>query len=191
LFRINLADLSPDVFEAREKLRQMLGHALAWNAIVLFDNVDIIMEKRTFSYANKDSLVSMFMTEIENFEGLMFLVTSRVDNFDGAASHLFHMMLDIPMLDNKAQLMLKQAKANGEAISQTLVRYLEDYYAEKDKLAANACQIKNGVRMAITLARLDERPLSIDHIKSVLQSEDYSLLKYREQVTRYWHRDKD
>jgi hypothetical protein len=79
LLRISLADLSLDVFEAREKLRQILSYAIAWNAVVLLDNADVIMEERTLQDVNRNSLVAMFMTGIENFDGVMFLVTNRWD----------------------------------------------------------------------------------------------------------------
>lgn len=176
LLRISLADLSLDVFEAREKLRQILSYAIAWNAIVLLDNADVIMEERTLTDVNRNSLVSMFMTEIENFDGVMFLVTNRVGTFDMAASHLFQIIEHVPSLDKNARWeiwksVLAQAAADGELITEEVSRYLQDY-AERDMSNSNARQIKNSVNMAIALARLQNCSLRVKHIQTVLKSRD-------------------
>ena len=51
----------------------------AWGAILLLDEADVFLEKRNMHDIHRNALVSIFLRQLEYFQGILFLTTNRVE----------------------------------------------------------------------------------------------------------------
>jgi SpoVK/Ycf46/Vps4 family AAA+-type ATPase len=90
--QISAGELSTDAATLEVQLSwifKIVGH---WNAILLLDEADVFLEQRS-SDLIRNSLVSVFLRKLEYCEGIMFLTTNRVAQFDKAILGRIHVML--------------------------------------------------------------------------------------------------
>jgi SpoVK/Ycf46/Vps4 family AAA+-type ATPase len=85
--------LSIEAAKLEGQLSRIFKIASHWNAILLLDEADVFLEKRTTENLIRNSLVSVFLRKLEYCEGIMFLTTNRVDEFDVAILSRIHVML--------------------------------------------------------------------------------------------------
>jgi AAA+ superfamily predicted ATPase len=55
-----------------------------WDAVLLLDEADVILEKRFFGDFERDGIVSVFLRMLEYYEGILFLTTNRLSIVDPA-----------------------------------------------------------------------------------------------------------
>jgi SpoVK/Ycf46/Vps4 family AAA+-type ATPase len=91
--QISAGELSVEAAKLEEQLSRIFKIASHWNAILLLDEADVFLEKRTTENLVRNSLVSVFLRKLEYCEGIMFLTTNRVDEFDVAILSRIHVML--------------------------------------------------------------------------------------------------
>ncbi|KAF4946772.1 hypothetical protein FGADI_10976 [Fusarium gaditjirri] len=97
LLSTSLSDLnrydSPWAFEHR--LKEVLQYATTWNAIILFDEADVFLEKRDLASnsTTRSALVAVFLKHLEYFSGIVFLTTNRMGSIDDAMKSRIHLSL--------------------------------------------------------------------------------------------------
>jgi SpoVK/Ycf46/Vps4 family AAA+-type ATPase len=75
------------------QLSQIFQIASHWGAILLLDEADVFLERRSSQDLVRNGLVSVFLRKLEYCEGIMFLTTNRVSEFDEAILTRVHLML--------------------------------------------------------------------------------------------------
>ena len=90
---ISAGELSIDAAKLEAQLSRIFKIASHWNAILLLDEADVFLEKRTTENLIRNSLVSVFLRKLEYCEGIMFLTINRVDEFDVVILSRIHVML--------------------------------------------------------------------------------------------------
>lgn len=169
---ITCGDLGTEPNELEQKIRSAFEDATRWGAVLLLDEADVFLQERDVRDLKRNALVSVFLRELEYFDGILFLTTNRPGLLDEAFQSRIHVTLHLDDLSSKDQLriwliFLQDQKLNLqdteiEAIFRDLQTQCKD-----DTL--NGRQIRNNVRTATALAATDKRKLSIDHIKAVLE----------------------
>ena len=91
-----------------------------WNAILLLDEADVFLESRSQMHLQHNTLVSIFLRQLEYFQGIMILTTNRVTVFDEAVQSRIHLGIKYDSLSKKAKgeiwkTFLQQANAASEA----------------------------------------------------------------------------
>ncbi len=76
--------------------------ASRWKAILLLDEADIFMAQRT-NDNHSNALVSVFLRELEHFDGVLFLTTNRLQTFDAAILSRIHVSLKYSELGRDAR----------------------------------------------------------------------------------------
>lgn len=61
------------------ELQKILDICHAWGAILLLDEADVFLEKRNMHDIHRNALVSIFLRQLEYFQGILFLTTNRVE----------------------------------------------------------------------------------------------------------------
>lgn len=74
-----------------------------WNAILLLDEADIFLEKRSPQSLERNGLVSVFLRNLEYFRGILALTTNRVETFDDAIQSRINLPLKFKDLDELAK----------------------------------------------------------------------------------------
>ena len=81
LYLISFAELGPSVAEL-EKLSNVLSLVSHWGTLVLFDEGDALIEKRTSGQLELNSMTSILLHLMECFDGVLFITSNRVSSFD-------------------------------------------------------------------------------------------------------------
>lgn len=104
LYMVTCGDLGtrPDVLET--KLRNVFQHASDLNAVLLLDEADVILQERDIHDLKRNALVSVFLSALEYFEGVLFITTNRPGSLDEAFQSRIHVTIGLPELDTTAQL---------------------------------------------------------------------------------------
>jgi hypothetical protein len=106
LYTIGSGDIGtePETIDRHlQKIFEMVGN---WGGIVLVDEADVFMSKRTEYDINYNACVSVFLRLIETYFGILFLTTNRNDEIDPAFDSRIHVRLRYDELsdDGKAQV---------------------------------------------------------------------------------------
>lgn len=73
--------------------------AKEWNAILLLDESDVFLSKRSADHLEKNAFVPVFLGLLEYYQGIMFLTTNRAEEFDPAFLSRIHLIIDYHPLD--------------------------------------------------------------------------------------------
>ncbi|KAI9761081.1 MAG: bck1-like resistance to osmotic shock [Chaenotheca gracillima] len=142
------------------KLRELFDYALRWKAVVLLNDADVFLEKRGPDDTDvaKERMTSIFAQEIKHFDGLLFLITSRLTSFDEEIHSAIQSTAVFNHLhkDSRALIwkgMLDEWLGSGHSKSELgeLYERCESYEFNSGDLKPR--QIRNCIRTAVAIAR--------------------------------------
>ncbi|KAI1759795.1 hypothetical protein GGR53DRAFT_523588 [Hypoxylon sp. FL1150] len=170
LYMVSAGDLGTDSRYLEAELQKVLDICHAWGAILLLDEADVFLEKRNMQDIHRNALVSIFLRQLEYFQGILFLTTNRVQTFDDAFQSRIHIALRYEDLDTKAKkaifkIFIERARVVAGI---DLMPFNEDDYNSLARHKLNGRQIKNTIGTAQALAVNKSEPLSMRHIREVL-----------------------
>ena len=91
--QIRAGELEVDSRQLEKRLSVIFQIAQQWNAILLLDEADVFLEKRSSAHLLRNSLVSVFLRKLEYCSAVLFLTTNRVSEFDDAILSRIHLSL--------------------------------------------------------------------------------------------------
>lgn len=103
LYMVSAGELGTDSRTLEAELNKILDIAHSWGAVLLLDEADIFLEKRTIQDIHRNALVSIFLRLLEYFQGILFLTTNRVETFDDAFQSRIHLAIRYGDLTTKAK----------------------------------------------------------------------------------------
>ncbi|KAH8776082.1 hypothetical protein F5882DRAFT_359889 [Hyaloscypha sp. PMI_1271] len=167
LLSITAADLGDDPFELEKNLLRFFKDANSWDAIVLLDEADVYLERRSVSDLKRNSIVSIFLRALEYFQGILFLTTNRVGHFDEAFMSRIHVSIGYERLDDSARgqiwdsLFRKLIDDHKRGGPEIIYEYDAKEYVKKNKevktLEWNGREIRNAFQTAVALAIYDSK----------------------------------
>lgn len=86
LYMVSAGELGTDSAVLEKRLTNILDISFTWNAVLLIDEADVFLERRSVHDMHRNSLVSIFLRVLEYFQGILFLTTNRVETFDEVSS---------------------------------------------------------------------------------------------------------
>ena len=170
LYMVSAGELGTNPRELEAELNKILDIAHSWGAVLLLDEADVFLEKRTIQDIHRNALVSIFLRLLEYFQGILFLTTNRVETFDDAFQSRIHVALRYGELTPKAKrsvwkMFLQKVREKDGVETQ---KWKESDYDKLARHNLNGRQIKNAVRTAQALAVNEKRELAMEHIAKVL-----------------------
>jgi hypothetical protein len=106
LLYMHAEDLGVNPSTLGANLKKMFEMAVDWNAICLLDECDVFLAARNPVDIQRNELCSIFLREIEYFEGILFLTTNLYDTIDTAFRSRVSMHLRFNPLAPDARLVL-------------------------------------------------------------------------------------
>lgn len=100
LYTIGSGDIGTHPDQIDKKLQQIFNMVGSWNGIVLIDEADVFMSKRTDYNIEYNACVSVFLRLIETYFGILFLTTNRDHGIDSAFDSRIHIRLRYNELEN-------------------------------------------------------------------------------------------
>jgi adenylate kinase family enzyme len=187
LFRIDLAAVvSKYVGETSRNLERILSRAQNMDIVLLFDEADALLGKRTEikdahdRFANTDTNYLLQALE-SDYQGIALLSTNRKENIDEAFLRRVRYLIEFAKPDAVQRLLLWKQLINEMAGPQALKSNGNKAGTLKQRLEVVAngieltgAQIKYAVLAALFTARRDRQPLGMKHI---LRGIDRELMK--------------
>jgi len=162
LYSVSVGELGTSTTQLEDSLREILEVASTWNAVILLDEADIFLEKRTESDIKRNAMVGIFLRLLEYHQGVLFLTTNRVKTFDRAFHSRISVALQYEDLDSKAR---EKIWSNFFEIGN-----IKDVNIEKlAQFELNGRQIKNVVRLAQSLSYSKGEQVTYDHFEKTIQ----------------------
>ncbi|KAL8308747.1 hypothetical protein RB597_000167 [Gaeumannomyces tritici] len=167
LYIVSSGDLGTDASTLDQRLARTLDLASTWKAVLLIDEADVFLERRSLRDMARNALVSIFLRTLEYYGGILFMTTNRIKTFDDAFKSRIHVPLRYSGLpaSSRERIWRNFLSAGGEADADDIGD--EDYrrLAEGD---LNGRQIKNVVRTARSLAAHKKRKLDHAQLQQVM-----------------------
>lgn len=188
LYMVSAGELGTDSRTLEAELQKILDISMTWGCVLLLDEADVFLEKRTIQDIHRNALVSIFLRLLEYFQGILFLTTNRVEvcffpfphppdlltnipqTFDDAFQSRIHIALRYGDLSTKAKNAVFKMFIERVRVLENIetMPFNEEDYNDLAKHNLNGRQIKNTVRTAQALAVNQKEPLSMIHIRRVL-----------------------
>jgi SpoVK/Ycf46/Vps4 family AAA+-type ATPase len=93
-----------DPYHLETTLGRIFEIARRLNAILLIDEADVFMEKRSSYQTHHNRLVTIFLRKLEYYDGVLFLTTNRILEFDDAVLSRIHLKMEFSELTKDARL---------------------------------------------------------------------------------------
>jgi hypothetical protein len=163
LYSITVGELGVNPKDLETKLNDILEIAYAWDAIILLDEADIFMEKRSANDITRNAMVSIFLRLLERYQGIMFLTTNRLDEFDPAFKSRISISIEYKNMtpETRAKIWVNLLNASEILLNLEEINSLSEY-------DLNGRQIKSCIRMAQCLANDLKQTISLELIKKVI-----------------------
>ena len=166
LYIVSSGDLGTSSTVLDDRLSRTLDLASTWKAVLLIDEADVFLERRSLHDMERNSLVSIFLRTLEYYSGILFMTTNRVRTFDDAFKSRIHVPLKYDDLPVSSRIKIWKnflSKIDGG------VDIDEGGYEERAEGKLNGRQIKNVVRTAKSLAAHKRRRLDKAQLKQVME----------------------
>jgi len=153
LYIVTAGDLGSDAHTLDKNLAKIFALAPKWNALVLIDEADVFLERRSNLDLNRNAMVAVFLRQIEYFGGILFLTTNRVKEFDEAFQSRIHLSLlytDLGTNEKEEIWMAFLRKLDSAAGPSHSLTPADIKILSEKRL--NGRQIKNAFKLAVALA---------------------------------------
>jgi len=141
LYVLEMGELGTNLETVELALQRIFARAARWNTVLLFDEADIFLAKRTENDLERNAIVGVFLRLLDSYRGFLFLTTNRADSIDTAFASRITLRLDFPDLTPAIRFQIWQNNliAAGLNISGDL--------EEITHYEINGRQIRNTVRL--------------------------------------------
>jgi hypothetical protein len=165
LYAIDTSQLSDDIEDLEDDLRKIFRLAEAWDVVLLLDEADAFLERRTSDskHLKRNKRVAVFLRVLEYFRGILILTSNREVEFDEA----FHSRIDLTLRysnlnhDARTAVWKNILSLAPHAVSQECI----ESFAERN---LNGRQIKNTIKMARLLAISEGHELNAQDVRDVI-----------------------
>ena len=121
----------------------------------------------------------VFLRALEYYEGIMFLTTNRISDFDPAFISRVHVALKYNRLDSQAKRDLGRNFIQRASTDIAQEAWVDSMLNDLAKVNLNGRQIKTTVQTALALAKSSDERLSRDHFDVVLANlRDFEAVMY-------------
>ncbi|THC87944.1 hypothetical protein EYZ11_012610 [Aspergillus tanneri] len=175
LYSISAGELIVEHGDPRALERQLdviFKIAKHFNAVLLLDEADAFMERRTSYIDGHNRLLTVFLRKLEYYEGILFLTSNRAIDFDDAILSRIHLKVKYEDLTKESRreiwehFLSKAYTPKGSSIFEV------DDLKRLDSISLNGREIKNLVSIAHSLATVDDECMSYKHVETAAKSNE-------------------
>lgn len=165
LYVVSMGELGTTPEALEERLLDILDLCTPWGALVLIDEAEMLLERRTKDDIVRNAMVCVMLRLLEYYCGILFLTTNRVESLDPAFQSRVQCALRYDELDVDSRTKIWKDLLDHSSVEKT-EGGLEVNELAKHKL--NGRQIKNALQLAVALAQNEGAPLSMKHLEATL-----------------------
>ncbi|KAK3349555.1 hypothetical protein B0T25DRAFT_504750 [Lasiosphaeria hispida] len=196
LYSITCGDIGVTADQVESRLQYHTELAAKWGCVLLLDEADVFLMRRSWDNMERNALVSVFLRHLEYYSGILFLTTNIVGVIDEAFKSRIHVALRYPSIDlhstekmwnnllNRIAKDNETAKVKIEFNRTSLLDYASSHYHKHEQTDStwNGRQVRNAFQTAIALGHHERLMLIKDEgltLDQALQSSDKSLKTVR------------
>jgi SpoVK/Ycf46/Vps4 family AAA+-type ATPase len=196
LYSITCGDIGTTADEVEDRLLDHTELAERWNCVLLLDEADVFLMRRSWDDMERNALVSVFLRHLEYYSGILFLTTNIVGVIDEAFKSRIHVALRYPSIDlestkkiwNNVLDRIERDNATADVRIEfnraTLLDFASAHYRRHEQTDStwNGRQVRNAFQIAIALGqyerltRIKDEGLDLDQ---ALKSKNRSLTTVR------------
>jgi len=176
LWSLSVSELGTTADNLESHLVKVLDVATTWSAVLLLDEADVYLEKRSSFDLTRTAMTGIFLRNLEYYRGVLFLTTNRIVTFDEAFRSRINMILyyEINRDDRRKIWSTILSRINMENIADDQL----DRFSEHE---LNGRDIRNVVHRATILSKNDSGGrVTLDGIQQSLDELVESLKVYSE-----------
>jgi SpoVK/Ycf46/Vps4 family AAA+-type ATPase len=155
-------ELGTEAHVAEERLLKIFGLAQAWHAILLLDEADIFLARRTTKDIVRNAFVSVFLRNMEYYQGIMLLTTNRHEEFDEAFQSRIHIQIPYEPADSSRRTAIWKNLLDDQGTHHDLDA--EAFVRIGQKYELNGRELKNLLSMSLAISRSKHIPLDEETI---------------------------
>ena len=162
LYSLSMGTLGTTADDLERRLKEILTLSSRWNAIILLDEADSFLEKRSSSSSlERNAMVSVMLQLVEYFTGILFLTSNRMDSLDPAFQTRITLSLPYYELteDSRKKIWENLLHKSGVRMDSASSLLPPIQTTELAKHPLNGREIKNALRLALALASEEDRLL--------------------------------
>lgn len=172
LYSVTCGDIGTEPEVVEQYLAKVFNLGKIWDCVVLLDEAEVFLEQRTLQDLKRNALVSVFLRQLEYYEGILILTTNRVGTFDEAFKSRIQLALRYEPLgrDQRKQIwqnFLQRLRALGEGDSIDF----SEVTSHMDELAGyemNGREIRNSITTGRQLAKYMKERMTFGHLKRAI-----------------------
>ncbi|KAH6677899.1 hypothetical protein F5X68DRAFT_245697 [Plectosphaerella plurivora] len=189
LYPITCGDIGETALEVEKNLHNSFQLAQKWGCVLLLDEADVFLTKRTRSDLRHNAVTSVFLRSLEYYSGILFLTTNRVGVMDLAFKSRIQMTLFYQKLDLQVTLKLYEMfieRAKKEQVQREsyrfrikekeIMKFAKKHFVqlERDGLDTwNGRQIRNAFQTAIALVEYESTVADPEDPKPILGKKQF------------------
>jgi SpoVK/Ycf46/Vps4 family AAA+-type ATPase len=164
---LTASDVGTEPKEVEANLTAHFKRAKSWGAVLLIDEADIFMERRSTIDLVRNSLVAGFLRALEYYDGILFLTTNRVGLFDDAFISRIHVQMYYPDFSDEERRKVWKAfiaKLQRERAGHIRASIGAQEYIEGNEVRAlkwNGREIRNGSSLSSLSLQLTDTMLTL------------------------------
>ncbi|KAK8112587.1 P-loop containing nucleoside triphosphate hydrolase protein [Apiospora sp. TS-2023a] len=178
LFPVTCGDIGETATEVEDNLQHHFELAHKWGCVLLLDEADVFLAKRTRNDLRRNAVTSVFLRSLEYYAGILFLTTNRVGNIDPAFKSRIHLSLLYQPFDKAStrrlyEIFIDRTKAEQKRRGPShflikrkeIITFAKENFREmkREGLGAwNGRQIRNTFQAAISLAESEYQKQLVD-----------------------------
>lgn len=172
LYKVELAAVvSKYIGETEKNLEEIFSQAADSQAILFFDEADVLFSKRTEVKSSNDKYSNMeaayMLQKMEAYDGVVILSTNYLQNFDEAFKRRMKLIVDFPFPDEQNRLILWKQVFPDRVPLDTDVDF--EYLARQFEFSGS--NIKNSALYASFLAAAGNAPVTMAHVIAGVRNE--------------------
>jgi SpoVK/Ycf46/Vps4 family AAA+-type ATPase len=84
LYVVSAGELGTVLTDVDKNLTDILELSRTWNAVLLLDEAEVFLQRRGSTDINRNALVSIFLRQLEYYQGVLILTTNLIGQCDPA-----------------------------------------------------------------------------------------------------------
>ncbi|KAL2131274.1 hypothetical protein VTI74DRAFT_5305 [Chaetomium olivicolor] len=164
LYMVSSGDLGTCSADLDNSLTRIMDMTATWRAVLLIDEADVFLERRSLHDLHRNAMVSVFLRVLEYYSGILFLTTNRVTTFDDAFKSRIHIPIRYTDLTVDSR---KQIWSNFCSMVPGGVDVDEKGLLTLAETELNGRQIKNAIKAAESLAAFDGAKLDLNQLLQI------------------------
>ncbi|KAJ6027953.1 hypothetical protein N7540_003529 [Penicillium herquei] len=161
-----------------KQLKRIFKIAKHYDSVLLLDEADAYMDRRIASHGGHNRLLTVFLRNLEYYEGVLFLTTNRAIDFDDAVLSRIHLKIKYDNLTKDARRDIWSHFLTKAETLQGPVALCDAELQHLEGMALNGRDIKNLVSTAHALASYERQQVDYNYLRIAAEANEKFLQEF-------------